>query len=232
MRHTWRALLSATLTLMVSTGTALAQPKKPNILVIWGDDIGWFNISAYNHGMMGYKTPNIDRLSHPFLAHRRGGQPPDLRESVSRRSATLKTLCILRPTSTTSFRGNGSLGPQTRKKPTLRAGFRWSLSVDFRKPGGLWPFRPMTFEAFKRNVHGQGKARLKTCMLLADKQLVRSGTITDVEQIRAPLRKGRFIGPVKSMPEHSRIASDASLLAQRNEFRLQGRKITALAGGR
>ena len=27
---------------------------KPNILVIWGDDIGWFNISAYNHGMMGY----------------------------------------------------------------------------------------------------------------------------------------------------------------------------------
>ena len=37
--------------------------KKPNILVIWGDDIGWFNISAYNHGMMGYKTPNIDRLA-------------------------------------------------------------------------------------------------------------------------------------------------------------------------
>ena len=38
--------------------------SKPNILVIWGDDIGWFNISAYNHGMMGYKTPNIDRLAH------------------------------------------------------------------------------------------------------------------------------------------------------------------------
>jgi len=37
---------------------------KPNILVIWGDDIGWFNISAYNMGMMGYKTPNIDRIAH------------------------------------------------------------------------------------------------------------------------------------------------------------------------
>ena len=30
---------------------------KPNILVIWGDDIGWANISKYNHGIMGYQTP-------------------------------------------------------------------------------------------------------------------------------------------------------------------------------
>jgi arylsulfatase A-like enzyme len=36
---------------------------KPNILIIWGDDIGWFNISAYNHGIMGYRTPNIDRIA-------------------------------------------------------------------------------------------------------------------------------------------------------------------------
>ena len=44
---------------------ALAQEaaKKPNILVIWGDDIGQFNISAYNMGMMGYKTPNIDSIA-------------------------------------------------------------------------------------------------------------------------------------------------------------------------
>src|SRR5688572_29619698 len=40
-----------------------AQKKKPNILIIWGDDIGVWNISAYNHGMMGYKTPNIDRIA-------------------------------------------------------------------------------------------------------------------------------------------------------------------------
>ena len=38
--------------------------KKPNILIIWGDDIGWFNISAHNRGMMGYRTPNIDRLAN------------------------------------------------------------------------------------------------------------------------------------------------------------------------
>lgn len=36
---------------------------KPNILVIWGDDIGAHNISAYNHGIMGYRTPNIDRIA-------------------------------------------------------------------------------------------------------------------------------------------------------------------------
>ena len=36
---------------------------KPNILVLFGDDIGWFNVSAYNHGIMGYRTPNIDRIA-------------------------------------------------------------------------------------------------------------------------------------------------------------------------
>jgi arylsulfatase len=42
---------------------ALAVDKKPNILVIWGDDIGYWNVSAYNRGMMGYKTLNIDRIA-------------------------------------------------------------------------------------------------------------------------------------------------------------------------
>ena len=37
--------------------------RKPNILIIWGDDIGYWNLSAYNQGMMGYKTPNIDRIA-------------------------------------------------------------------------------------------------------------------------------------------------------------------------
>jgi arylsulfatase len=41
---------------------AQASGKKPNILVIFGDDIGFWNISAYNRGMMGYRTPNIDRI--------------------------------------------------------------------------------------------------------------------------------------------------------------------------
>ena len=43
-------------------GPVWAQDK-PNILVIWGDDIGWSNVSVYNHGMMGYQTPNIDRIA-------------------------------------------------------------------------------------------------------------------------------------------------------------------------
>jgi arylsulfatase len=41
---------------------APAAGQKPNILFIMGDDIGWFNVSAYNMGMMGYRTPNIDRI--------------------------------------------------------------------------------------------------------------------------------------------------------------------------
>jgi arylsulfatase len=49
-------------TLMISSA-GFSQTEKPNILVIWGDDIGNFNISAYNRGMMGYKTPNIDRIA-------------------------------------------------------------------------------------------------------------------------------------------------------------------------
>jgi len=43
--------------------TAHAKSKKPNILVVWGDDIGQSNISYYTHGVMGYKTPNIDRIA-------------------------------------------------------------------------------------------------------------------------------------------------------------------------
>jgi len=39
------------------------KSSKPNILVIWGDDIGTWNISYNNHGMMGYHTPNIDRIA-------------------------------------------------------------------------------------------------------------------------------------------------------------------------
>ena len=38
--------------------------QKPNFLVIWGDDVGWANVSKYNHGMMGYQTPNIDRIAN------------------------------------------------------------------------------------------------------------------------------------------------------------------------
>jgi arylsulfatase A-like enzyme len=47
----------------IPAATAQAAPQKPNILVLWGDDVGYWNISAYNQGMMGYRTPNIDRIA-------------------------------------------------------------------------------------------------------------------------------------------------------------------------
>jgi arylsulfatase A-like enzyme len=56
-------LIALACTLCVNTGT-YAQGEKPNILVIWGDDIGQSNISAYTMGLVGYKTPNIDRIAN------------------------------------------------------------------------------------------------------------------------------------------------------------------------
>lgn len=58
MIRTGLALLAA----LALTAVASAQ-NKPNIVVFWGDDIGQSNISAYSHGLMGYKTPNIDRVA-------------------------------------------------------------------------------------------------------------------------------------------------------------------------
>ena len=56
------ASIATALSVLVSQG-AQAQEQKPNIVIIWGDDIGQSNISAYSKGMMGYQTPNIDRIA-------------------------------------------------------------------------------------------------------------------------------------------------------------------------
>ena len=49
---------------VVAVGSISASgAEKPNILVIWGDDIGWSNLGCYNHGVMGYQTPNIDSIA-------------------------------------------------------------------------------------------------------------------------------------------------------------------------
>jgi len=53
---------------MAAAQSESAVPAKPNILVIWGDDIGTWNISHNNHGMMGYQTPNIDRIADEGVA--------------------------------------------------------------------------------------------------------------------------------------------------------------------
>ena len=66
----WSTSLVAVALLALALPAAAQEKKpsgsaqgKPNILVIWGDDIGYWNVSAYNQGMMGYKTPNIDRIA-------------------------------------------------------------------------------------------------------------------------------------------------------------------------
>jgi len=66
---TWRRAatwLVASAMVLIAASPAMAQTqaqKKPNILVLWGDDIGTWNISHNNRGMMGYQTPNIDRIA-------------------------------------------------------------------------------------------------------------------------------------------------------------------------
>jgi len=62
MKKTHLVLMVAVVAFVAAALPAEAADK-PNILVIWGDDIGQFNVSAYNMGMMGYKTPNIDRVA-------------------------------------------------------------------------------------------------------------------------------------------------------------------------
>ena len=61
--HYGLSLLTAGAALFGVTTSVQAADKKPNILVLWGDDIGIWNISAYNMGMMGYKTPAIDSIA-------------------------------------------------------------------------------------------------------------------------------------------------------------------------
>jgi arylsulfatase len=66
--HTSRNIglsLLASLAFFVTAQPASAQQQqKPNLLLIMGDDIGYWNISAYNRGQMGYRTPNIDRIAN------------------------------------------------------------------------------------------------------------------------------------------------------------------------
>jgi len=65
MKHVGTLLfaVATSLALALVSGAAMAQQNKPNIIMIMGDDVGWFNIGAYHQGMMAGKTPNLDRLA-------------------------------------------------------------------------------------------------------------------------------------------------------------------------
>lgn len=61
----YMSAVAAGAAMVIPQGASAKQdPNKPNILVIWGDDIGHDNISAYNRGMLDYNTPNIDRIAN------------------------------------------------------------------------------------------------------------------------------------------------------------------------
>src|ERR1041384_626251 len=63
-RHWSSRFAVAALAIVILAVPAYGQNRKPNILMIMGDDIGWFNPSCYNSGIMGYQTPNIDRIAN------------------------------------------------------------------------------------------------------------------------------------------------------------------------
>ena len=93
MRNALLTFVSVALTAAMSCVPAFAQApqKKPNILVIWGDDIGVHNISAYNHGIMGYKTPNIDRIAKEGALFTDCLRAAELHRGARRRSSSAST---------------------------------------------------------------------------------------------------------------------------------------------
>src|SRR4026208_1367291 len=57
------SVMVASASMMCAVVASQAQDKKPNIVFIMGDDVGWFNIGAYHQGIMSGKTPNLDKLA-------------------------------------------------------------------------------------------------------------------------------------------------------------------------
>ncbi|MFG6083153.1 arylsulfatase [Paracoccus litorisediminis] len=107
--------LSAALTAPAFAQAADASAEKPNVLIILSDDMGWSNVSAYGNGVMGYKTPNIDKLAEAgamFTEHY--AQP----SSTAGRAALITGQYPIRSGMTTVGRPAAKLGlkPET---PTL-----------------------------------------------------------------------------------------------------------------
>ena len=69
LRYTWKYLAAiGAISFAVGFSAPAEAAKKPNILVIMADDVGYWNVSHNNRGMMGYKTPNIDRIANEGLS--------------------------------------------------------------------------------------------------------------------------------------------------------------------
>jgi arylsulfatase len=68
LRSSRIALVAIGVATIFGSATTVGAQDRPNILVVWGDDIGQSNISFYTRGLMGYETPNIDRIAHEGMA--------------------------------------------------------------------------------------------------------------------------------------------------------------------
>ena len=140
-----RKKLAVGLSMLALSSAVLAttDTSKPNILAIWGDDIGPFNISAYNRGVMGYKTPNIDRIAnegilftdsygdqsctagragfitgqHPIRTGMTKVGLPGAEEGMSEKDPSIATLLKARGYTTGQF-GKNHLGDQDKHLPT------------------------------------------------------------------------------------------------------------------
>src|SRR3954464_9802282 len=86
-------------TLLADRRSCMSDAERPNILVIWGDDIGISNLSCYSSGLMGYRTPNIDRLADEGM---RFTDSYGEQSCTARRSSFITRQSVFRPGSARS----------------------------------------------------------------------------------------------------------------------------------
>jgi hypothetical protein len=94
--HYGMSLLTAGAALLSVTSSIQAADKKPNNIIIWGDDVGMWNISAYHRGMMGGSAPNIDRLANLGQIVEAEGIEVDERD-VDQRVERMTSECGVKP---------------------------------------------------------------------------------------------------------------------------------------
>ena len=82
---------------LILIATAHAQQQKPNILVIMGDDVGWFNIGAYHRGIMAGRTPNLDQLAADGIGQSARGMCAQV--AASHRTTPPASACMPKPPS-------------------------------------------------------------------------------------------------------------------------------------
>ena len=178
MKQIWTCGAAIAALVVLSAPVALAQAEKPNILVIMGDDIGITNISAYSHGLMGYKTPNIDKLAKegvlftdyygeqsctagrsafitgqsPFRVGLTKVGMPGAKQGISDKDPTLADL--LKPIGYTSGQfGKNHLGDRNEYLPTVHgfdeyAGVLYHLNALEEPENVDYPKDPKFFEKF------------------------------------------------------------------------------------